>query len=136
MAVIVKTGRTCKGRPVFQLTTPYGTYDVVFAVGTYRNGGSLAVMLYNIDYEEDPPRLEPYTRLTVNVDPYVETPRQDGTHAYLDYNNNPEAEDIVREAGIAKRAGVETPCGYCVYPLYEFDRETLEAVSLTIGKDI
>ena len=66
---------------------------------------------------------EPYGTLTVNLaDDNELLPKY---HAYVDVNNMPEAEDILKGAGIVKSTEDMRLSGFVAYPLYEFDKDVL-----------
>ena len=63
----------------------------------------------------------PFATLTVNL----QSPLQDETHAFVDTNNCPWAEEFLLDNGIATKVeGCEERSGYCTYPLYEFNKES------------
>ena len=68
-----------------------------------------------------------FATITVNI-PGVFEDYQDETHAYIDTNNCPWAENFLQENGIAKPwKNFKGKSGYCEYPLYEFDLNSIYA---------
>lgn len=70
---------------------------------------------------------EPYAVITVNLvaSPYGDVAYQDDTHAYIDTTNCPWAEAFLKENGIAKPCDIYGMSGYCTYPLYEFNKNSV-----------
>lgn len=89
--------------------TEYGTYEVQPVKTEYGNG-NLAIELVDLGDNEL------FTVLTVNLNEVL-LPNQ----AYVDINNNPEAEQFIVENGLGKATGKTSTSGFCTYPLYEFD---------------
>ena len=89
------------------------TYKLYLAAHTYAGNNTLAViaMVREDGYDED------FGTVTVNL-PSGEA---DGTHAYIDTNNCPWAEQMLIDNGFAKPTGKYGISGFCTYPLYEFD---------------
>lgn len=108
--------RTSKTGP----TTP-----VTVTITKYRNPETLAVLL---KCAKSP--WEDFAVITVNLvsSPYGDVKYQDKTHAYIDTNNCSWAEDFLKENGIAKpdSRDIYGMSGYCTYPLYEFDLDSVK----------
>ena len=98
------------------------TYPVTVKISHYTNNNTLAVMLV-----EAKAPWEIFAVITVNMSgsPYGDGDYQSDTKAYLDTNNCPWAEDFVNENGIAKPLNLYGMSGYCTYPLYEFDLNSI-----------
>lgn len=100
----------------FNVKTEYGIYkDCHFVKGNYKANDSVALEIWN---EED----GPIATLTVCLPNFP----QQKNESFLDINNCPWAENLVKELGIAEFTGQMMPSGYCSYPLYEFDMEKVE----------
>ena len=98
----------------------YGTtYNVRPEVCCYI-AGNLAVQL--IDDEE-----EPFAMLTVNLPESREMIGNAKDLAFVDTNNCPWAIQLLEETGWAKPVGKYAHSGFCVYPLYKFDLEAMDA---------
>ena len=95
------------------------TTPVTVIVTKYTNPETLAILL---KCAESP--WEDFAVITVNLvsSPYGDVKYQDESHAYIDTNNCPWAEDFLQENGIAKPdpRDIYGMSGYCTYPLYEF----------------
>ena len=91
-------------------------------VTKYTNPETLAILL---TCAESP--WEDFAVITVNLvsSPYGDVQYQDESHAYIDTNNCPWAEEFLQENGIAKPdpRDIYGMSGYCAYPLYEFNPE-------------
>lgn len=109
-----------KKHKIFTVETDFGTFDVICVPGSYGDG-TLAILLLSVENGEIG---EPFTILTVNLsDPFSQTE----TSAFLDTNNNPWAEKFVKKNKIAKNACRISCSGFCRYPLYTFDLNSLFA---------
>jgi hypothetical protein len=107
-----------KSKKVFhvRLTKTGRTYPVTLQFSKYTSNDKLAVQLI----EAAAPWC-PFAALTVNL----QSPLQDKTHAFVDTNNCPWAEEFLLDNGIATKVdGCEERSGYCTYPLYEFNKES------------
>lgn len=107
-----------KNKKVFhaRLSKTGRTYPVTLHFTHYNDNHTLVVQLI----EASAPWC-PFATITVNL----QNPVQDMTHAYVDTNNNPWAEEFLVDNGIAKRVpGCEMISGFCTYPLYEFDENS------------
>lgn len=104
-----------KSTPFIKVAIDYGCgpeeESLRLVAHTYRKTGSLAVVAYDQDGET-------YADITVCLG----QPLAPG-FAFVDTNNAPWAEEMLRRNGIAKPAanGARMSSGYCSYPLYEFD---------------
>ncbi len=110
-------GQEEKTEGTLELETRFGTTEnVTLTVNTYMDNKSLYVGMTTV--EDGFP--EPYGDVTVNllgsVPPYC---------AFVDTNNMPELEDFLVKNGIAEFTGLKQKSGYCTYPLYLFDMETM-----------
>lgn len=101
------------------------TTPVTVEISKYRDNDTLEVIL---KCARAP--WEPFAVITVNLSgsPYGDSKFQDNTHAYIDTNNCPWAEDFLKENGIAKydERDIYGMSGYCTYPLYEFDLDSVK----------
>ena len=96
----------------FDLTTEYATYkDCYFIINKYQMSDGVALEIWN---DED----GPIARITTCITPVFKA-----NEAYLDTNNCPWAEELVKKLGIAKHANGLAISGFCRYPLYEFDMD-------------
>ena len=95
------------------------TTPVRVIVTKYNNPETLAILL---KCAESP--WEDFAVITVNLvnSPYGDGQYQDESHAYINTNSCPWAEDFLQENGIAKPdpRDIYGMSGYCTYPLYEF----------------
>ena len=95
------------------------TTPVRVIVTKYTNPETLAILL---KCAESP--WEDFAVITVNLvnSPYGDVKYQDESHAYINTNSCPWAEDFLQENGIAKPdpRDIYGMSGYCTYPLYEF----------------
>ena len=95
------------------------TTPVRVIVTKYNNPETLAILL---KCAESP--WEDFAVITVNLvnSPYGDRQYQDESHAYINTNSCPWAEDFLQENGIAKPdpRDIYGMSGYCTYPLYEF----------------
>ena len=110
-----------KAPKVFNCRTskPDATTPVRVIVTKYTNPETLAILL---KCAESP--WEDFAVITVNLvnSPYGDVQYQDESHAYINTNSCPWAEDFLQENGIAKPdpRDIYGMSGYCTYPLYEF----------------
>lgn len=96
----------------------YGTdYSGFLTVDEYVKPKNTALQLWTIDEEFGFP--EPYATLTVNL-----CQLEDG-YAYLDTNNFPQVENIFKKYKLGKDTGRIKTSGFCSYPLYKLDMETI-----------
>ena len=91
------------------------TYPVTLNFTSYVMDNTLAVRLV-----EARPPWSPFAVITVNLSDRV----QDETHAFLDTNNCPWAEEFLLDNKIARKTEVTMKSGFCTYPLYEFDLDS------------
>lgn len=94
-------------------TTPYGD-SVTLSRSTYRYNNSLAVLMFCEDGE-------PYGNVTVNITDGI----ADDELAYVDTNNIPWLEKFLEKNKIAKPTGIVGFSGFCTYPLYKFNVESI-----------
>ena len=80
----------------------------------------LYVELFCIDKEFGYP--EPYADVTVNIPDY---PLSDENCAFLDTNNAPFVVELLTKYNCGKFTGRYAYSGYCAYPEFRFDMETL-----------
>ena len=73
---------------------------------TYRNNGTLAVVMEHEDGETDV--------ITTNLN----SPFQSDSMAFLDENNHPGIGKWIQKNGLGLPMGVQEPSGFCKYPLY------------------
>ena len=117
-------GNNMKAPKVFNCRTDesgQGT-PVKVIVTKYTNPETLAILLR---CAESP--WEDFAVITVNLvnSPYGDGQYQDESHAYINTNSCPWAEDFLQENGIAKpdSRDIYGMSGFCAYPLYEFNPE-------------
>lgn len=98
-------------------------YEVYLKRNSYIDNGSLAIQVF------DASDGCPFTVLTVNLE---ETPRC-YTHtkdkesvAFVDTNNNPWAEEFIKNNKLGEPIGMYGHSGFCSYPLYRFDLSKLD----------
>ena len=93
--------------------TDFGTYECFTSIGEYGNG-HIAVQLFCDE--------GPLATLTTNVDgiEYFEE-----ECSCLDTNNCPWAEKFVEENDLGVFDGVYLNSGYCMYPVYRWNRSVL-----------
>ena len=82
----------------------------------YEHNRNLCIRLFVLEGGE----LEPYGSLTVNLD--LNLPDQYG---FVDINNMPDIEEFINKYQLGAFTGVCKTSGYCMYPLYLFDRQRL-----------
>lgn len=106
-----------KNKKVFhvRLTKTGKTYPVTLQFSKYTVNDKLAVQL--IDAAAP---WSPFATLTVNLS----DPRQNDTLAFVDTNNCPWAEEFLADNHIAENTGISMPSGFCMYPLYKFNKES------------
>lgn len=92
-------------------------WTIVLHYARYQHGNGLALLLYDID--EDGLE-EPFATVTVNLPDVL--PASDGC-AFVDENNLPGIGKWLEDNGIAKATNRIEPCGFCLYPEYEFALE-------------
>ncbi|MBR3208901.1 MAG: DUF4313 domain-containing protein [Bacilli bacterium] len=85
-------------------------YEVEVLRTTYRNNGSLAVLIETTEGE-------PFATLTVNLASGI----AEGDYAYVDTNNCEWAEKFIKENELGTPTGIMGYSGFCEYPLYLFD---------------
>lgn len=96
-----------------KLHTDYGDYKVTVTATRYQNNNNYAVVL-----EEDG---LPFAVLTVNLtNSHLEVP-----YAYVDVNNCPWAEKFIEDNNLGEDTGAVKQSGYCVYPLYRFNKDII-----------
>lgn len=93
---------------IYQVTTPFGVYECTIELTKYANNNNLAVRLNTPE--------EPFASLTVNLGEIL--PEDE---AYIDTNNNPWAEDFLKEYNLGEYMNRDGKSGYCTYPLYKID---------------
>lgn len=89
------------------------TYDLCVEINEYAIGHGMALQLYCMEDGES----EPYADLTVNLPSFLTGKNR----AFIDTNNMPEAEDLIRNYKLGNPTGRVGVSGYCRYPEYEFD---------------
>ena len=105
----------------YKLTAWGKTYDVQIRKSRYTENKNLALI---VDYfDEDYQGWMPYANMTVNLGPL-----SDG-FAYVDANNCPWAEELIAVSGIGTPVGAWKASGWCMYPLYQFDVDSIEEVA-------
>lgn len=96
-----------------------GQEKVAVTVNTYETGKNLYVGLLCLNENGIPE--EPYANLTVNLPGYELGPYE----AFIDTNNFPIAEMFLKDNELASYTGYEAASGFCIYPVYSFDRDKL-----------
>lgn len=98
----------------------YGeTYEIALAKGTYASNGTLAILMYLVENGEI---TELWNDLTTNIP----MSSAHDNFAYIDTNNN--GKDIVEwleKNKIGKDTLSTASSGWCVYPLFKFDKKVL-----------
>lgn len=84
----------------------YKGKPVSLRTDTYRNNGTLAVVMEHEDGETDV--------ITTNLN----SPFQSDSMAFLDENNHPGIGKWIQKNGLGLPMGVQEPSGFCKYPLY------------------
>lgn len=112
-------------------TSRFGNYKTMLNIGGSKAEG---IHLYLFCFDEEYNMYEPYGDLTVRIG---DKPLPD-YHAYVDTNNMPEAPGFISKYGLGKPTGDIARSGFCIYPLYKFDKDKLaeycpEGVSLYEG---
>lgn len=87
----------------------YHGQQVYLEKKTYRNNGSIAILMYNMDDE-------PYGAVTVNLC----HPIQSDELAFVDENNMPGIGKWLERNHIALSMCLNARSGFCEYPLYMF----------------
>lgn len=98
--------------------TNYSNYKVKVYKRKYCTG-NLAVCLESYTGE-------PIATLTTNLPDGV-CLSKGIEYAYVDTNNNPTAEEFIKENNLGEFTGTFGQSGYCTYPLYKFDLKKLKA---------
>lgn len=102
----------------FTVKTPYATYEGChFSVNEYANNDHIAIEIWS---DTDGPIAD----LTVNVNGINGTGSLD--MSCVDTNNCPWATKLINELGIGRYTGCVMVSGFCEYPVYEFDRDSIE----------
>ena len=84
----------------------YKGKPVSLRTDTYRNNGTLAVVMEHEDGETDV--------ITTNLN----SPFQSSSMAFLDTNNYPGIDKWIEKNGLGLGMGILEPSGFCEYPLY------------------
>ena len=100
----------------FDVKTRWATYrDCFLQVRRYADNNHVALSVFS---KED----GPIANITVNLDEMNYLPEN---FAYVDTNNFPEAEDVIRKLDIGVNIGIPARSGYCEYQLYAFNMKKL-----------
>lgn len=95
----------------------FGKEEIALNMSTYAMNGNMYIGLDSMDCGFP----EPFADLTVNLcEPLL--PYQ----AYVDTNNLPEAELLIKSIGIGEPTGEMRTSGLSTYPLYKFNKEKLQ----------
>lgn len=89
--------------------SPYGNETLHIEADEYRDG-----TLYLAAVTEDG---EYYADITVCLD----HPWTSSEYAFVDINNAPWAEEMIRDLAIGEPTGMTEKRGFCTYPLYRFN---------------
>ena len=92
----------------------YHDREVRVAVESYRNNGTLALMLH---YKDDGDT----EVITTNLNDFM----QSDSLAYLDSNNYEDIEDFIVRNKLGTPLGISTRSGFWEYPLYNINRDAL-----------
>ena len=84
----------------------YKGKPVSLRTDTYRNNGTLAVVMEHEDGETDV--------ITTNLN----SPFQSDSLAFLDTNNHPGLDRWIEKNGLGLGMGIQQQSGFCEYPLY------------------
>ncbi len=84
----------------------YKGKPVSLKIDTYRNNGTLAVVMEHEDGETDV--------ITTNLN----SPFQSSSMAFLDINNYPGINKWIEKNGLGLGMGIQQQSGFCEYPLY------------------
>jgi hypothetical protein len=84
----------------------YKGKPVSLRTDTYRNNGTLAVVMEHEDGETDV--------ITTNLN----SPLQSESLAFMDENNNPGIGKWLEKNGLGLGMGIQQQSGFCEYPLY------------------
>jgi hypothetical protein len=84
----------------------YKGKPVTLRTDTYRNNGTLAVVMEHEDGETDV--------ITTNLN----SPFQSDSLAFLDTNNYPGIDKWIEKNGLGLGMGIQQQSGFCEYPLY------------------
>jgi hypothetical protein len=93
----------------------FGSEQETFIQITKYMNNRLALMFICTDYE-------PWGTMTVNI-PDADITEED--EACIDTNNWPDAEEIISEYKLGEPTGKYARSGYCTYPIYKFDMNTV-----------
>ena len=100
----------------------YGTeYKIKLEINHYAENNNFALQAFS--WEEDLKFWEPFAVFTKNLG--VELPEDE---ACIDANNLPDLADWLVENKLAEPTGYAIPSGYCVYPVYKFDLNKINAI--------
>lgn len=102
----------------FKVTTMFGTEICTMSASKYADNGNLALQLWCED--------GPFATLTVNL---RETRKYPGNFAFIDTNNCPWAEALIRRLKLGVHTGKYAHSGFCSYPLYELDIARLSEIT-------
>ena len=92
--------------------TFYGSTDVTIETTNCVNNGNLAIQLWCED--------GPFATLTVNLSKKCKS-----NCTFIDTNNCPWAEEFISRYALGVPTGNMQVSGWCIYPEYEFDMDTL-----------
>ena len=101
----------------------YGeTYEIVLIRGTYASNDTLAIEMYLV---EDGEITECWDNLTTNIP----MGRARDNFAYIDTNHNgKEIMEWLKKNKLGKETLESASSGWCVYPLFEFNKKALETM--------
>lgn len=94
----------------FKVKTMWETCTCTMSVSKYADNKHIAIQLWCED--------GPFATLTVNL---RETKKYPENFGFVDTNNAPFAESLIKRLKIGKPTGKYAHSGFCAYPLYEFD---------------
>lgn len=105
--------------------------EVMFLIDKYSINNTLALEM--ICRDKDCGHIEPYTRVTVNLDtlPAIADAFIRDNMQCIDTNNNPGIDKWLEENGLATRTDMEFPSGYCVYPVMKFNLDKIREYEMT-----
>lgn len=106
----------------FKVITMFGTETCTMSANKYADNGHIALQLWCED--------GPFATLTVNL---RETRKQPAECAFIDTNNCPWAESLIKRLKLGVHTGKYAHSGFCSYPLYALDINRLSEIT---GKSV
>lgn len=101
----------------YTVKTEFGTYrDITISTARYNYDDSLAIELISDSKG-------PFARLTVCIDNNI---KLKDNESFVDTNNCPWAIEFIEQNKLGEYTGEFGASGYCVYPLYRFNLDTIK----------